>query len=117
MIQEDAKQKMLDALSKESQIVIAAAYAYAKNLVSYGEDITKAWTTATQQKAALESAYNKGYVDGTNLTELVTCRDCKYNAYPIATIGDEPKRICCMKHRHSIYPCIDGFCSEGERRE
>jgi hypothetical protein len=48
------KQKLLYALSKESPMVISTAYAYAKNYVKYGEDITKAWTTAVQQASILE---------------------------------------------------------------
>lgn len=60
----DKKQIMLDELAKEPEIVIATAYLYAKTYVIYGEDITKAWTTATQQKAILEKVYNDGYDNG-----------------------------------------------------
>ena len=59
----DKKQKMLDELSKESEMIIATAYLYAKTFVRYGEDITKAWNTATQQRVILEKAYNDGYAD------------------------------------------------------
>lgn len=59
----DKKQIMLDELSKEPEMVIATAYLYAKTYVTYGEDITKAWTTAAQQQTILEKAYNKGYAD------------------------------------------------------
>lgn len=38
----DKKQIMLDELSKESEMVVATAYLYAKTFVTYGEDITKA---------------------------------------------------------------------------
>ena len=33
---------------------------YAKNMVDYGVDVTKAWQTATQQSYALEKAYIRG---------------------------------------------------------
>ena len=33
---------------------------YAKNMVDYGVDVTKAWQTATQQSCALEKAYIRG---------------------------------------------------------
>lgn len=33
---------------------------YAKNMVDYGVDVTKAWQTATQQSCALEKAYIHG---------------------------------------------------------
>ena len=33
---------------------------YAKNMVDYGVDVTKAWLTATQQSYALEKAYIRG---------------------------------------------------------
>lgn len=59
----DKKQIMLDELSKEPEMVIATAYLYAKTYTAYGEDITKAWTTATEQQAILERAYNNGYAD------------------------------------------------------
>jgi predicted nucleic acid-binding protein len=48
------KQKLLDSLAEESTMVISTAYAYAKNYVKYGEDITKAWTTAVQQASIIE---------------------------------------------------------------
>lgn len=51
------------------------------------------------------------------LVEIVTCKNCKYNAYQISTLKDEPTRICCQKNRHAIYPRIDGFCADGKRRE
>jgi len=63
------KQIMLDALSEESEMVVATAYLYAKTYVTYGEDITKAWDTATQQSAILRKAYNKGYTDALDALE------------------------------------------------
>lgn len=50
----DVKQQLLDKLSEEPLMVLSTAYAYAKNYVIYGEDITKAWTTAVQQASILE---------------------------------------------------------------
>jgi hypothetical protein len=54
MIDDSVKQKLLDALAEEPTMVLSTAYAYAKNYVLYGEDITKAWTTAVQQASILE---------------------------------------------------------------
>lgn len=58
-IDEDVKQKLLDSLSKEPAMVLSTAYAYAKNYVMYGEDITKAWTTAVQQASILDYVSQK----------------------------------------------------------
>ena len=46
--------------------MLALAYTYAKNLQLYGEDVTKVISTATQNVAILEKAYNKGYYDAMN---------------------------------------------------
>jgi len=54
MIDDSVKQKLLDSLAEEPTMVLSTAYAYAKNYVEYGEDITKAWTTAVQQASILE---------------------------------------------------------------
>lgn len=43
--------------------VIATAYAYAWGMCTFGVDVTKAWETATAQKAALDAAYTKGRYD------------------------------------------------------
>ena len=40
-IDDNVKQKLLDSLAEEPTMVISTAYAYAKNYVKYGEDITK----------------------------------------------------------------------------
>lgn len=45
-------------------MVIATAYLYATNYILFGEDVTKQWSTATQNSCALEKAYNKGYYEG-----------------------------------------------------
>ena len=57
---------LLEELAKEDLQVLALAYVYAKNLQLYGEDVTKAISTATQNAAILEKAYNKGYYDAMN---------------------------------------------------
>ncbi len=57
------KQKLLDSLAEEPPMVISTAYAYAKNYVRYGEDITKAWTTAVQQASILEQVRQKAWVE------------------------------------------------------
>lgn len=49
------------------------------------------------------------------LVEIVTCKDCKYNAYETKIKGDESIKIFCRKNK--TYRCIDGFCSDGKRRE
>lgn len=62
-IQEYQNKQLIDELSKMPPMVIATAYLYATNYVKYGEDITKAWTTAVQNASALEKAYREGYYD------------------------------------------------------
>ncbi|MBR6289337.1 MAG: hypothetical protein IKR19_08380 [Acholeplasmatales bacterium] len=54
---------LLDSLAKEPTMVLSTAYAYAKNYVEYGEDITKAWTTAVQQTTILEQVKTKAYTE------------------------------------------------------
>jgi hypothetical protein len=53
-IDDEVKQKLLNSLAEEPTMVLSTAYAYAKNFVMYGEDITKAWTTAVQQASIVE---------------------------------------------------------------
>lgn len=60
----DNKSKLLiDELSKMPPMVIATAYVHAISYTRYGVDVTEKWVTATQNAAALEQAYNKGYYD------------------------------------------------------
>ena len=54
IIDDSVKQKLLDSLAEEPTMVLSTAYVYAKNYVEYGEDITRAWTTAVQQTSILE---------------------------------------------------------------
>lgn len=62
-LQKNKTKQMLDELSKMSPMVVATAYVQATNYTAYGEDVTEKWTTAIQNSAALEKAYNKGYYD------------------------------------------------------
>lgn len=64
MIDDNVKQKLLASLAEEPLMVLSTAYIYAKNYVTYGEDITKLWATAVQQQAILESARLLGWQDG-----------------------------------------------------
>ena len=62
-IDDDVKQKLLDLLAEEPTMVLSTAYAYAKNYVEYGEDITKAWTTALQQASVIQEVRQKAWVE------------------------------------------------------
>ena len=62
-IDDSVKQKLLDSLAEEPTMVISTAYAYAKNYVEYGEDITKAWTTAVQQASVIQEVRQKAWVE------------------------------------------------------
>lgn len=62
-IQEYQNKRLIEELSKMPPMVIATAYLHAINYTLYGEDVTEKWLTATQQAAALEKAYRKGYYD------------------------------------------------------
>ena len=62
-IDDSVKQKLLDSLAEEPTMVLSTAYAYAKNYVNYGEDITKAWTTAVQQASIIEKARQQAWVE------------------------------------------------------
>lgn len=63
LIDDSVKQKLLDSLAEEPTMVISTAYAYAKNYVMYGEDITKEWTTVVQQVSILEKVREKAWVE------------------------------------------------------
>ena len=62
-IDDNVKTKLLDSLAKEPAMVISTAYAYAKNYTLYGEDITKAWTTAVQQASIIQQVRIKAEVE------------------------------------------------------
>ena len=57
------KELLLEELAKEDLQVLSLAYMYATNLHMYGEDVTKAICSATENAAMLEKAYRKGYHD------------------------------------------------------
>ena len=60
------KEALLEELAKEDLQVLSLTYIYAKNLHMYGEDVTKAVSSATQNVAMLSKAYQKGYYDAMN---------------------------------------------------
>ena len=60
---DSVKQKLLDLLAKEPPMVLSTAYAYAKNYVDYGEDVTKAWTTAVQQSSVIQEVKQKAWAE------------------------------------------------------
>ncbi len=62
-VQDYERKKLVEELSKMPPIVLSTAYAYATNCILFGENIAEKWITATQQQAALEKAYRKGYYD------------------------------------------------------
>lgn len=64
VIDDNVRRQLLDELSEESTMVLSTAYAYAKNYVLYGEDITKLWTTAVQQASILEQVKVKAWAEG-----------------------------------------------------
>lgn len=62
-IDDSVKQKLLDSLAEEPTMVLSTAYAYAKNYAEYGEDITKAWTTAVQQASVIQEVRQKAWIE------------------------------------------------------
>ena len=60
------RKSLLQELVNEYLMVLSTAYLYTKKFVDYGENVTKQWTTAVQQAAALHKAYNKGACDTMN---------------------------------------------------
>jgi len=63
MVDDSVKQKLLDSLAEEPIMVLLTAYAYAKNYVNYGEDITKEWTTAVQQASIIQQVRIKAQAE------------------------------------------------------
>lgn len=63
LIDDSVKRKLLDSLAEEPTMVLSTAYAYAKNYVKYGEDITKEWTTAVQQASVIQEVSQKAWVE------------------------------------------------------
>ena len=62
-IDDNVKQRLLDSLAEEPPMVLSTAYIYAKNYVEYGEDITKAWTTAVQQTSVIREVSRKAWIE------------------------------------------------------
>ena len=62
-IDDNVKQRLLDSLAEEPPMVLSTAYIYAKNYVEYGEDITKAWTTAVQQTSVIREVSRKAWAE------------------------------------------------------
>lgn len=63
---EKDKMTLLGLLAEEDTKVVATAYLYARNLITYGVDVTKEWDTAVRQTDALSKAYHDGYRKGYN---------------------------------------------------
>lgn len=59
----ESRQKLLNALSNESETVISLAYMYAHGFDLCGDDVTKAWVNASQNTKFIEDIYRKGYED------------------------------------------------------
>lgn len=57
------KELILEKLAKEDLQVLVLAYVYAKNLYMYGEDVTKAIQSATENAAIVDKTYRRGYYD------------------------------------------------------
>lgn len=57
------KEDILEKLAKEDLQVLILAYVYAKNLYMYGEDVTKAIQSATENAVIVDKAYRRGYYD------------------------------------------------------
>lgn len=95
------KQELLDLLSKEPIIVISTAYVYAKNYIKYGEDITKAWTTAVQQASILEEVRQDTWKEAYDSFKKDYKRRLKTEIITILKeIKDEANKI-----RPTIYNC------------
>jgi hypothetical protein len=60
------KDLLISGLSSESEDVLKVALLYAQWYTKFGIDITKAWTTATEQSAILNQVYKRGYAEGVN---------------------------------------------------
>jgi len=63
VISESDKEKLIKRLLEYPVPVIAMAFVYATSLSKFGVDVSKEWTTATEQKEALDLAYTQGRHD------------------------------------------------------
>lgn len=60
------KDLILSIFSDMPEEVLKVALLYAQWYTKFGIDITKTWTTATEQSAILNQVYKKGYAEGVN---------------------------------------------------
>ena len=58
------KLDLINELEKYNIGLLELALLYARNFEDFGEDITKKWETAEEQREKLQEIYNKGYEDG-----------------------------------------------------
>ena len=63
MLTTETRRAYIKAMEGMPDAVIATAYAYAVGMCTFGVDVTKAWETATAQKAALDMAHTRGRYD------------------------------------------------------
>ena len=102
----DFKQQLLDKLSEEPLMVLSTAYVYAKNYVIYGEDITKAWTTAVQQASILEKARQQAWAEAYDSFK----KDCenRFKTEMLVMLKELKKSIEDKFYNVSVYnECLD----------
>jgi hypothetical protein len=58
------KSTLLRLLAEQDTKVLATAYLYAKNFVTYGVNVTEKWDTAVRNSDSLTRAYHDGYRNG-----------------------------------------------------
>ena len=127
MIDDSVKQKLLDSLAEEPTMVLSTAYAYAKNYVKYGEDITKAWTTAVQQASVIQEVRQKAWVEAYDSfkkdyeNRLKADNDCYWNENTVSVYSkNEYKSEDCIK-REEVCKYVHEFgnneYSSDEERE
>ena len=70
--EDEKKEMLLDELRKESLSIISLAVMYAKGYKDTGEDVTKIYKTAEEQRAKFQEIYNKGFEDGYEHRQIFT---------------------------------------------
>ena len=63
MTPEERKLAYIKALADMPEIVVVTAFACARSMIDYGVDISEKWENVTQQRAALNMAYQRGRYD------------------------------------------------------
>lgn len=58
------KDLILSILSDMPENILSVALVYAQYFTKYGIDVTQPWTTATEQSAAMNEAYKRGFNEG-----------------------------------------------------